>query len=173
MLEAHGPEVRIFFPNTRFEQMARRPGGVPREQAVAQAQAKINELKSDFSDWLEKELQDLAETISIFESDLSDESSLERAYRNALQLEAVCAPMGYELVTFVAGNLCTIFAAFKNGSPYDKGIVDCHINAFLLAKADQYRNLAPEDVPEMTNGLRQVVELAGKNSAPNSDPADT
>jgi hypothetical protein len=173
MPEAYDSEVRIFLANTRFEQMARRPGGVPRERAVAQAQAKINELKSDFSDWLEKELQELAEAISIFESDLSDESSLERAYRNTLQLEAVCAPMGYELVTFVAGNLCTIFAAFKNGSPYDKGIVDCHINAFLLAKADQYRNLAPEDVPEMTNGLRQVVELAGKNSAPNSDPADT
>ncbi len=168
MPEARDPEVRIFSANTRFEQMARRPGGVPREQAVAQAQAKINELKSGFCDWLERELDDLTAAILIFESDPSDDSSLERAYRNALQLEAVCAPMGYELVTFVAGNLCTIFAAFKNGSPYDKGIVDCNINAFLLAKADQYRHLAPEDVPEMTHGLLQVVELAGKNSDPNS-----
>jgi hypothetical protein len=172
MPEAHDLEVRIFFANTRFEQMARRPGGVPREQAVAQAQAKISELKSGFSDWLESELQGLTAAVSIFESDPGDESSLERAYGNALQLEAVCAPMGYELVTFVAGNLCTIFATFKNGSPYDKGIVDCHINAFLLAKADQYRHLAPEDVSEMTKGLRQVVELAGKNSTPNSVPAD-
>jgi hypothetical protein len=44
-------------------------------------------------------------------------------------------------------------------------MVDCHIDAFLLARTEPYRNLRPEQVPEMTSGLRRVVELANANAA--------
>jgi hypothetical protein len=158
------PEVRIFFANTRFEKMARRPGGVPREQALAQAQAKIDELKSGFSVWLDQELQELNAALSKVESDFSDKLSLECAYRNCSQLRDVCAAMGYEIVTFIAKNLCKIIAGIKAGAAYDKDIIDCHINAFVLAKMDQYRDLRPEQVPEMASGLRRVVELATNTS---------
>ncbi len=165
MPETPVPEVRIFFANTRFEQMARRPGGVPRQKAMAQAQAQIDELKSGFNDWLDRELRELNETLSKVESDLNDNVSLETAYRNCAQLQAVCAAMGYELVTFVAENLCKIISTIMTGAAYDKEIVDCHINAFILAKTDQYREMSPEQVPEMARGLRRVVELAGRNAA--------
>ena len=96
------PDARIFFADTRFEKMARRPGGVPREEALAEAQTKVDELKADFSDWLDRELQELNAALAKVESDLSDTVSLECAYRNCAQLQDVCAAMGYELVTFVA-----------------------------------------------------------------------
>jgi chemotaxis protein histidine kinase CheA len=164
MPKSTNPEVRIFFANTRFEKMARRPGGVPREQALAQAQAKIDELKSGFSVWLDRELQELNASLSKVESDPSNKLSLEGAFRNCSELQDIGAAMGYELVTYIAENLCKIIAAIKTGAAYDKDMIECHINALLLAKTDQYRDLSPEQVPEMASGLRRVVELASKTS---------
>ena len=161
--KAH-PEARIFFADTRFEKMARRPGGVPREEALAEAQTNIDKLKAGFSDWLDREMQELNAALAKVESDFSDTASIECAYRNCSQLQDVCAPMGYELVAFVAENLCKIITTFKNGAAYDKEMVDCHINAFLLARSDEYRDLHPDQVPEMASGLRRVVELARKTS---------
>jgi hypothetical protein len=165
MPETPEPEVRIFFANTRFERMARRPGGVSRQTAVMQAQSQIDELKLGFGDWLDRELGQLNETLAKVASDLNDSASLELAYRNCAQLQSVCAAMGYELVTFVAENLCKIILTVMSGAAYDKDMIDCHINAFLLAKTDQYRTMSPDQVPEMARGLRRVVELAAKNSA--------
>ena len=165
MPKSTDPEVRIFFANTRFETMARRQGGVPREQALAQAQAKIDKLKSDFSSWLDRELEELNAALTKVESDSSDKSSIERAYRSCSELRDVGAAMGYELVTFIAENLCKIIAAIQTGATYENDIVDCHISAFMLARTDRYRHLSLEQVPEMASGLRRVVELASKTSA--------
>ena len=74
--------------------------------------------------------------------------------------------MDYGLVTFVAENLCKIISAVMTGAPYDKEMIDCHADALLLAKTDQYRALRPDQVPEMASGLRRVVELAAKTSVP-------
>ena len=159
-------EVRIFFADTRFERMARRPGGVPREKALAQADKMVDELRLDFGGWLDRELQELSTALSKAESDPNDNAALEDAYRNCAQLQGVCTAMDYGLVTFVAENLCKIISAVMTGAPYDKEMIDCHADALLLAKTDQYRALRPDQVPEMASGLRRVVELAAKTSVP-------
>lgn len=166
MRNTSSSDVRIFFADTRFERMARRPGGVSREKALARAQKMVDELKSDFGEWLDRELNELNAALSKAESDLNDNAALEDAYRNCAQLQGVCAAMGYELVTFVAENLCKIISTVMTGAAYDKEMIDCHTDAFLLAKSDQYRALRPDQVPEMASGLRRVVELAAKTSGP-------
>lgn len=153
-------EAYTFFADTRFERLARRNGGVGREQALASAQAHVENLRTEFAIWLDRELQELSAILSFTEGSPGDTASLERAYHSCAQLRDVGATMGYELITFVAKNLCDILDAIKAGAAYDKDIVDCHINALLLAKMDQYRDLRPEQVPEMASGLRRVVELA-------------
>ena len=158
------PKVRFFFANTRFERMARRPGGIPRHEAMAEAEAHIDELKSGFSDWLDRELNDLNEMLAKAERDAGDKASLESAYRNCAQLQSVCAAMGYNLVTFVAENLCKVIETVMSGAAFDKDMVACHIHAFMLAKTDDYRAMSPEQVSDMAQGLRRVVELASKIS---------
>ena len=162
MREIPSSDVRIFFADTRFERMARRPGGVPREEALALADKMVDELKLDFGDWLDRELQELNTALSNAEDDLTNNAALEDAYRNCAQLQGVCVAMDYELVAFVAENLRKIISAVMTGAAYDKEMVDCHTDALLLAKSDQYRALRPDQVPEMAIGLRRVVELAAK-----------
>jgi hypothetical protein len=52
-------EARIFSPKTRFQTLARRPGGVPRGKALDNAQNKIEEAKLGFDEWLDAELTEL------------------------------------------------------------------------------------------------------------------
>jgi hypothetical protein len=108
-------EARTFFADTRFERMARRPGGVTREQAVARAQTQIDEIKAEFPEWLNLKLQELSAAIKQAEGSSFDSSWHERAYGISCQLRDVGATMGYELVSYIANNLCKILDAIKAG----------------------------------------------------------
>ena len=168
--EAHkktNHEAHVFYPDTRFERQARRPGGVLREKALQRAQASVDEMKVGFPDWLDRELQELSAMIAQLNSE--DKSALDRAYLSCAQLRDVGATMGYELVTFVAKNLCDILDALKAVAIYDKNMIDCHVNALYLARTEAYRSLRPEQVPEMALGLRRVVELASTNQTKDSE----
>ena len=153
-------EARIFQVDSSFVQMAWRPGGVAREHALAKAQSHVEELTSDFSDWLDQELQQLNVNLAEIEKKPGDMEVVERADIICAQLRDIGATMGYELITFVAGSLCAILESIKSGAAYDKDMIDCHMNALFLARTDPYRNLSPHQVPEMSSGLRRIVELA-------------
>lgn len=151
---------RLFYPDTRFERLARRPGGVEREAALERAQAAVDTMKTDFGTWIDNEFNALNSALEEIASDPRNRAAMERAFHSCSQLRDVSGTMGYELVTFVARTLCDILEAYIAGATYDQDVVECHSNAFLLARMEQYRHLTPEQVPEMTAGLLRVVEIA-------------
>ena len=160
-------DARIFFVDGRFEQLARRPGGVPREEALERAQAMIAEIKPGFGEWLDQELAELGELIRQGETNASDDGAwADAAYLQCLRIRDVGTTMGFDLVTFVANNLCEIFEAINSGAEYRSDLVDCHIQALLFAKQERYRNLRPEQLPELSSGLRRVIEYVPKEHAP-------
>ncbi len=161
----------LFYPDTRFERMARRPGGVERDAALERAQAAVNDLKSDFTVWIDNEFATLNGALKVVDGDPTNKAALERAFHSCAQLRDVSGTMGYELVTFVARTLCDILEAYIAGAAYDKEVVDCHSNAFMLARLEQYRHLTPEQVPEMTEGLLRVVAIA--SIIPSKNPSKT
>ena len=165
MAENSNPEPHIFFVDTRFQRMARRPGGIPREQAIERAQSQVDELKPGFPAWLDRELQNFIAAIRQLETDPTDMTQLETAYHSCCQLRDVGTTMGFVLITFISNILCEHLDAFKTGAPYHKETIDCHIDALILASKAPYCNLHPDQLPEMTGGLRQVVERAKNSTA--------
>ena len=65
-------EATVFYADNRFERMARRQGCVAREQALENAQTHIEELKSDFIEWLDQEMQELRTALSQLEGHTGD-----------------------------------------------------------------------------------------------------
>jgi len=153
-------EATIFFADTRFERMARRPGGVSREEALQRAQSAVEELKTDFTGWIDQQYSELSDSLAAIASDPGDKMAMERAQQKCAYLRDVGSTMGYTLVTFIATTLCDILEAYMAGAPFDKEVTDCHMDAFLLARTDEYRHRRPEEVPELANGLLRVVEMA-------------
>jgi len=152
------PKARIFDVETNFQQRARRPGGIAKAQAIERAQAEIDRCKPAFIDWLGRELQSLHSAIRQAEKNSEHPSAVDQACFHARQLRDVGSTMGYDLVTFVADNLCDVLEAIGDGARYNKDSVDCHLDALTLATQTQYQNLRPEQLPELSKGLRRVFE---------------
>lgn len=153
-------EANIFYADTRFERLARRPGGISREEALERAQSAVEELKTDFVEWIDEQYSELSATLAAIVRNPTDKAALERAHEKSAYLRDVGGTMGYTLVTFVASTLCDVLDAYIAGAPFDKNVTDCHMDAFLLARTDEYRHLRPEEVPELAKGLLRVVEVA-------------
>jgi len=151
-------QAREFPVETDFHRKARRPGGVTRRQAVGRARVQIETLQSEFTDWLNEGLNRLQAAIQLVNTCPENETLLEDAFRSSCELRDVGTTMGYALVTFVADRLCEVLDAVRDGASYDKELIDCHLDALQLARQDSYRNVKPEQVPELCNGLRRAAE---------------
>jgi hypothetical protein len=158
MSEKDDSGVRIFSVETRFQQLARRSGGISREAAIEKAAAKVEEIKPGFEDWLDKEINSLTALVKQVEEGKAPPDWLETANLHSRQLRDVGTTMDFELLTFIANSLCEILDAFAAGSECKIDSITCHIDALLLARQQPYRNLKPQQVPQLTNGLRRVAD---------------
>jgi hypothetical protein len=154
-------EARIFPVETRFQELARRPGGVPRDEAIERAQTLIEERRPSFYEWLDRELATLAEACrKAAAGELKAAAWAEDAAIRTRHIRDVGTTMGFDLLTFVANNLSEMLEGVAAGAEYRADLVECHLEAMLLAKQDRYRNMRPEQLPELSGGLRQVLERA-------------
>ncbi len=157
------PNVRVFAVKTRFQEMAQRPGGVPRDIAIQQAETGIESFKTEFVDWVGRELQDLTQALRKVEGDQAEKAQIDEIHQRCRQLRDTGTTMGLALLTFIADNLCRVLEAVQSGASYDTEVIECHINALFLAKQDAYRNIRPDQVPEMTSGLHRMLERANRS----------
>jgi hypothetical protein len=158
MADSPDSEARIFSPKTRFQTLARRPGGVPRDKAVENAKNKIEEAKLGFDEWLDVELTELVRWIEHARAGGPVEDWIDAAQFHANQLRDVGTTVGFELLTFIANTLCTILDGIKAGAECNMESLICHIDSLLLIRQREYRTLRPDQVPELSRGLHQVAE---------------
>jgi hypothetical protein len=156
MSDKSHPPARVFSPNSRFNTLARRPGGIPRGEAVDTAQARIEEIKPEFNAWLDNELIELGKAVERLKS--GDAAAVERAQFHCKQLRDVGTTMGYELVSHVANTLSTILDKIRAGGDLNIDSIVCHMDALSLVRQNTYRRLRPDQVPELLEGLQRVAE---------------
>lgn len=149
--------VRIFPVETTFQKQARRPGGVPRDRAIKYATARVEEVRPEFDDWLDKELEALADVVRKAQNGKAPPDWIDTANRHSRHMRDVGTTMGSELLTYIAGSLCEILDEIAAGAQCNIDSIACHLDALFLARQKPYREMKPEQVPELTAGLRRVV----------------
>jgi len=152
------PPARLFPVDTRFQQMARRSGGVPRDQAIERAQKALEGVKPAFEEFLEREVTGLAEMVKKVEAGQDEPGWIETATFRARQLRDSSGSLDYELVSFIAGSLCELLDSIEAGGECSMESIVCHVDALMLARQKSYRRMKPEQVPELTKGLQRVVK---------------
>ncbi len=85
----------VFYPENRFDRMARRAGGVPREQALAQAQAQVDEIAPGFTPWLEQEMQALCTAIDALSKNPASKMHREKATQSSEQMRDTGSTLGF------------------------------------------------------------------------------
>jgi hypothetical protein len=151
-------DARVFPVETRFQKMAKREGGVPREKAIEQAQNEIEGVKPRFDNWLGDELQEFKRLMKKVEGAKADAEWIKTANFHSRQLRDSAITLNFELLAFISGSLCEILDSIESGSECNMESITCHIESLLLAAQASYRHLKPEQVPDLTNGLHRVVK---------------
>ena len=152
--------ARTFVVQTRFQEMAARPGGVPRNKALEQAQAEMGQMQSGFEEWFDKELAGFDSLLRSAAPGAVDGAWLDRVAFRSRQLRDSAVILRIELIAFIANSLCEILDLIEAGTDCNMDAVSCHVDALRLARQTSYRNLTPEQVPELTQGLRRIVGSA-------------
>jgi hypothetical protein len=150
-------EARIFALETRFQKMARRDGGIPRDEAIEQAQMKLEEAKAHFDEWLSGVLKEFESLIRKVEGTKAGAEWMKTANFHGRELHDSATTLGFELIAFVAGSLCEILDSIEAGRECNMESITCHLEALLLAGQASYRHLKPEQVPDLTEGLHRIV----------------
>jgi len=157
--------ARVFAVETRFQKMAKRNGGVSRDRAIEQAQAKIEEAKPGFDQWFKAELAKLKSLIECAEAGNAEQGWIEKANFQSRQLRDSATPLGFELLAFIANSLCEILDAIEAGGECQMESITCHLDALVLAAQKSYYRLRPEQVPELSDGLRRLARHVGAQPA--------
>jgi len=151
-------DVQVFAVETRFQKMAKREGGVPREKAIEQAQNEIESVKPRFDSWLGDELQEFKRLMKKVEGTKANAEWIKTANFHSRQVRDSAITLNFELLAFVAGSLCEILDSIEAGSDCSMESITCHIESLLLAGQASHRHLKPEQVPDLTSGLHRVVK---------------
>jgi hypothetical protein len=151
-------DVRIFTVDTRFQKLARREGGVPRDKAIEQAQIQIEDAKSNFDGWLALELIEFKSLMKKVDGAEASTDWIKTVNFHSRQLRDSSTTFGFELLAFIARSLCEILDSIEAGSECNMESITCHIESFFLAGQTSYRHLKPEQVPALTEGLHRVVK---------------
>jgi hypothetical protein len=154
-------DARIFPVDTNFQQMARRPGGMPRDRAIERAEIEIEETKGEFDEWLGRELAELAAAVEAARLSQHDPEQLAELAHRGRQIRDVSATMRFGLLSFVADSLCDLLDSIGAEAELPMDSIACHLDALSLSARPDYRELRPDEVPDLTRGLRRVVKHAG------------
>jgi hypothetical protein len=161
MPESSSSDVKTFPVDTPFQQMARRPGGVPRVQALERAQMQIDDARDTFGAWFSEQVAAIAAALPADGDSGTDAPRwVETASSHARQLHDIGTTMGYQLVTFIAGNFCDVLDAIRNGAAPNRELIDLHVEALRMSKQEKYQRLTPADFPELSSGLNKLLLLA-------------
>lgn len=160
MTKSEDTEARIFAVETRFQKKARRADGVPRDQAIDKAQAQIDKVKPQVDDWLDRELQELARLVADVRAGDAEPNWIAAANSRSRQLRDIGTTMNLELMSFVADSLCELLDSIDAGNECNMDAIACHIDSLTLSRQENYRYMRPEQVPELTEGLRRVANRA-------------
>jgi hypothetical protein len=153
-------EPRIFPVDTNFQKMARRPGGISRDRAVEKAEIEIAEAKVEFDEWLSRELTELTTAFEAARDNHHDPERLAELASRGRQLRDVTATIRFELLSFVGASLCDFLDSVSAEAEFPIDSIVCHLDALNLSARPDFRGLRPDQVPDLTKGLRWLVKHA-------------
>lgn len=124
--------------------------------AIAKAEAALQSLSGNFTQWLNDEIRKLEGARQTVHTENPTPENMESLYLRAHDLKGLGATYGYPLITRIAGLLCRLIDDKAKRLQAPLNLIDAHIDAIKAAARDEIKN---EDHPI---GRVLVQELEGR-----------
>lgn len=134
-------------------------------QAIARAQAALEELSGEFGGWIREEIAKMDAALGPVQADGWGGADGDTFYRHVHDLKGLGATYGYPLVTRIATSLCDLIRDKETRAKAPMSIVAAHVSAIKAAVRD---GVAPDD-PTAT-ALADALEAQVREIAPPETP---
>ena len=159
--------IKVVDVVSRLSKLALQPGGITKETAVANAGSAIDNLRTDYPDWLEKDLLSLQEAIAVAnENGGQDQVALDTIYRKAAQIRDLGTSFDFPLITAAADSLCELVYRLIENQAYDSRSIDCHVTALQYLKQPKSQTADDKQSLPLVRGLKALVERYERPQAP-------
>jgi hypothetical protein len=143
----------IQVPNTLRLKVGSRFGGL-NAGAVAKAEAALKSLSSQFSQWLQDELDKLEAARATIRAEGVTKENTDKLYTHAHDLKGLGTTYEFPIITRMAGSLCKLIETPEQRIKAPMKLVDAHIDAIRAAVRDDIR----DDANPMGRILAQELE---------------
>ena len=131
--------------------------------AIQRAEAAMDTLKVEFSDWITKDIAQLNEANDLFQQKRDAETGGE-LYRASHDLKGQATTFEYPLIARVASSLGKLMEELKSPEQVPLPLVQAHVDAIRVIFRDKIKDISTRTalilVEELENRTRQTLERA-------------
>lgn len=130
---------------------------ITRAQRIARAETAIEEMKEEFSGWIQEETEDLLAAQTEWMSAPEDDAARSVFFRRAHDLKGQATTLGYPLVSRIASSLCDLLA--EESVEYDEcsTLTAQHVAAIKAAVRADIRDTANSTAASLATELEAAV----------------
>jgi len=147
--------ARFTVPPQRLAQLLRKPGGLPAEEALKQAEANLQELRAPCVAELRVLLEAAETTFASVGADF-DDAGVAQLYETAVKGIGLGEVSGAPSVDVALNSLCDLLDHLRTHQRYDREAVGVHLRAWRLLVSTE---LPPEGAQAVLAGLFKVSAL--------------
>jgi hypothetical protein len=145
---------------SRFASLAKRPGGMSIDDAVAAAEEAIQEKAAEYPAWLNADLTGLLAELDIAGAATRPEirkAAIGRSYERACRIRDLGSTFEFFLVTDVADQLCELLLRMVRADRIDLDQTRLFLGSLQLVGSAQYRGVRPSQAGGLVEGLQKIV----------------
>jgi hypothetical protein len=148
--------VKTFFPQTRLAELAARPGGVLRSDAIESAQKNIESLRGEADATLLKSIAAVQKIAYGMKRGELSEEEMHSILKLADQIVTLAGTFGYSALDRVVRSLCDLTDGLLRAGLRDAAPILVHVQSIqLIAPGSPQRS--PEDIEKIHAELAKVI----------------
>jgi len=150
-------QVRTFFPKTRLSELASRPGGLSRDDAIAGAMKGIEASRVEGDATVAKSINDIDALLRTAKGGKLPLESMNSVLKQADQIVTISGTFGYWSLDKVARSLCDLTDGLINSEQYDLAPVAVHVQSLRLLSPTSGITLGDAEVDKIHSELAKVL----------------
>jgi hypothetical protein len=150
-------QVRTFFPKTRLSELASRPGGISRSDAIAGAMKGIEASRGEGDAVVTKSIADIEALLRTAQGGKLPADSLSSILKLADQVVTISGTFGYWSLDKVARSLCDLADGLLNSEQYHLAPVAVHVQSLRLLSPTSGITLGDAEIEKIQGELAKVL----------------
>jgi len=133
------------------------PGAISPE-VLARAEKAIQNLKSDYLNWVEEDLKKIDLAYNILINDPANKILLDDIYKISHDIKGQGGSFGYDMMTEIGQSLCHLVEKMEMVGPEELEVIGVHIDALHVVIHDRIEHDGGETGADMLRGLVKVSD---------------